>query len=243
MAGHNKWSQIKRKKGANDAQRGKIISKHVRAIQTAVRNGGSGDPNTNLQLRNAVAAAKADTVPVDNIDRAIERGLGGGDTGTFDEVVYEGYGPNGVAMLIEALTDNRNRTAGEVRHAFNKYGGNMSGSTAWQFDSKGMIVFDSEDDQLAELAIDFEVDDIEVEDGVTTVYTQPTELFKVVEQFQQAGFVTDTAQLTKLPQTLSPLSEDEAGSVVRFLEALEDLDDVQNVYTTADLTAISVEDA
>lgn len=243
MAGHNKWSQIKRKKGANDAQRGKIISKHVRAIQTAVRNGGSGDPNTNLQLRNAIAAAKSDDVPVDNIDRAVERGLGGGDTGTFDEVQYEGYGPNGVAMLIEALTDNRNRTAGEVRHAFNKYGGNMSGSTAWQFDSKGMIVFESESDDLAELAINLEVDDIEVEDGVTTVYTEPTALFKTVEQFAEAGFTTDTAQLTKLPQTLSPLSEDEATTVIRFLEALEDLDDVQNVYTTADLTAYNVEDA
>lgn len=243
MAGHNKWSQIKRKKGANDAQRGKIISKHVRAIQTAVRNGGSGDPNTNVQLKNAIAAAKSDDVTGDNIDRAIERGLGASDAGTFDEVIYEGYGPHGVAMLIEALTDNRNRTAGDVRHAFNKYGGNMSGSTAWQFDSKGMVVFESEDEQLQELAIEYGADDLEVEDGVTTVYTPPTELFKTVEAFADAGYETDTAQLTKLPQTMSPLTQSEAEGVVRFLEALEDLDDVQQVYTTADLSAISVDDA
>src|SRR5690625_1404058 len=151
LAGHNKWSQIKRKKAANDAARGKIISKHVRAIQTAVRTGGGGDPDTNVTLRNAVSAARTDDVTADVIERAIERAAGGTEGGDFEEVVYEGYGPAGVAIVVEALTDNRNRTAAEVRHVFSKYGGNMSGSTAWQFDSRGVIVLPDASEDMQEL--------------------------------------------------------------------------------------------
>ncbi len=236
MAGHNKWSQIKRKKGALDQQRGKLISKHIRAIQAAVRSGGGGDPATNLALKNALSAAKSDNVPVDNVERAIERATGGGEGGNFEPAIYEGYGPAGVAVLVEALTDNKNRTAGEVRHVFTKHGGNLSGSTAWQFDSKGMIVVEQVGDAVEEAAIDLGAEDLEVEDGSTVIYTGPTELYAVVEGLQEHGLTAEVSQLTKLPQTMTELSGEEADTVIRFLEALEDLDDVQNVYTTADLT-------
>ena len=236
MAGHNKWSQIKRKKAANDNQRGKIISKHIRAIQTAVREGGSGDPDLNVALRNALAAAKSDNVAADNIDRAIERALGGGDGATsYETVVYEGYGPAGVAVMVEALTDNRNRTVGEVRHVFSKRGGNLSGSVAWQFESKGVIVVPTTGDEVAEAAIEAGAEDIEFDEDATTVYTAPTELFAVAETLQRAGFEPSVSQLTKLPQTLTELPASDADKVVAFIEALEDLDDVQNVYTNADL--------
>lgn len=238
MAGHSKWAQIKRKKAANDKQRGKVISKHIRAIQSAVREGGGGDPSANLPLKNALAAAKSDNVPVDNIDRAIERALGGGDGGTvFETVQYEGYGPAGVAVLVEALTDNRNRTAGEVRHVFSKRGGNLSGSVAWQFETKGIVVVTGDPDAVAEAAIEAGAEDLEVEEGATVITTPPTALYAVVEALQVAGFEPESSELTKVPQTTTELSADEAARVVAFLEAIEELDDVQNVYSTADLSA------
>jgi len=238
VAGHSKWSQIKRKKAVNDKQRGKAISKHIRAIQSAVREGGGGDPTANLPLKNALAAAKSDNVPVDNIDRAIERGLGAADGGAvFETVQYEGYGPSGVAILVEALTDNRNRTAGEVRHVFTKRGGNLSGSVAWQFETKGVIVVTSMDEVVAETAIEAGAEDLEVDDGATVVTTPATELYAVVEALQAAGFEPESSELTKVPQTTTELSAEEAARVVAFMEALEDLDDVQNVFSTADLSA------
>jgi len=240
VAGHNKWSQIKRKKAANDNQRGKVISKHIRAIQSAVREGGGGDPGANLPLKNALAAAKSDNVPVDNIERAIERALGGAEGGTaFETVVYEGYGPGGVAVLVEALTDNRNRTVGEVRHVFSKRGGNLSGSVAWQFETKGLIVVERDDEAVAEAAIEAGAEDIEVEEGATTIYTAPTALYDVVDAMQSAGFEPQVSQLTKVPQTTTALAVDAASRVVSFLDALEELDDVQNVYSTADLSAFA----
>ncbi|HET9027672.1 MAG TPA: YebC/PmpR family DNA-binding transcriptional regulator [Trueperaceae bacterium] len=238
MAGHSKWSQIKRKKGALDKQRGKIISKHVRAIQSAVRSGNSGDPNVNLPLRNALSAAKSDNVAVDNIDRAIERALGGGEGGNFEPAFYEGYGPAGVAMLVETLTDNKNRTAGEVRHVFSKHGGNMSGSTAWQFDTKGMITVEQVGDAVEEAAIELGADDLEMDEGTSVIYTPPAELYAIVEGLQERGMPVDVVQLTKLPQTQTALTPEEARKVMNFLESLEDLDDVQNVYTTADLDSV-----
>jgi len=238
LAGHSKWSQIKRKKGALDKQRGKIISKHVRAIQSAVRSGNSGDPNVNLPLRNALSAAKSDNVAVDNIDRAIERALGGGEGGNFEPAFYEGYGPAGVAMLVETLTDNKNRTAGEVRHVFSKHGGNMSGSTAWQFDTKGMITVEQVGDAVEEAAIELGADDLEMDEGTSVIYTPPAELYAIVEGLQERGMPVDVVQLTKLPQTQTALTPEEARKVMNFLESLEDLDDVQNVYTTADLDSV-----
>jgi YebC/PmpR family DNA-binding regulatory protein len=236
VAGHNKWSQIKRKKAANDNQRGKVISKHIRAIQNAVREGGGADTTANVALKNALAAAKSDNVPIDNIERAIERGLGAADGGAaYETVLYEGYGPHGVAVLVEALTDNRNRTAGEVRHVFTKLGGNLSGSVAWQFEGRGVIVVPVVADALTEAAIEAGALDLEVETDATTIFTSPTHLYAVVDALQTAGFESDVAQLTKVPQTLTPLGPREADRVVAFVEALEDLDDVQNVHTTADL--------
>lgn len=234
MAGHSKWAQIKRKKAANDNQRGKTISKHIRAVQAAVRAGGSGDPSANLALKNTLAAAKSDDVPQDNIDRAIERALGGSEGGGFDEVIYEGYGPAGVALLVEALTDNRNRTVAEVRHAFNKHGGSMSGSTAWQFESKGVITLTDTGERAQELAIELGAEDLEVGEQLT-ITTAPGDLYTVLEGLQAAGFQTDVAQLTKVPQTTTELAGDDAAKLMRLIDALEDLDDVQSVYSTADL--------
>ncbi len=240
MAGHSKWSQIKRKKAVNDKNRGKTIGKHIRAIQSAVREGGSGDPTANLPLKNALGAAKSDDVPQDNIDRAVERALGGGEGNSFDEVAYEGYGPAGVALLVEALTDNRNRTVAEVRHVFSKHGGNMSGSTAWQFESKGVIVVGDTSEGTQELAIELGADDLEADEQLT-IYTGPSELYTVLEGLQKRGLEAEVAQLTKIAQTETELSGIEADKLVRMIEALEDLDDVQNVYTTAALQSGSQE--
>lgn len=239
MAGHSKWSQIKRKKAANDKNRGKMISKHIRAIQAAVREGGSGDQSANLPLKNALAAAKSDDVPQDNIDRAIERALGTSEGSAFDEVAYEGYGPAGVALLIEALTDNRNRTVAEVRHVFSKHGGNMSGSTAWQFESRGVIVLSDVSEKAQELAIELGAEDLEVDEQLT-IYTAPTDLYTVLEGLQGNGLEAEVAQLTKTAQTETEVSEGDGAKVIRLVEALEDLDDVQNVYTTANLRDVLV---
>lgn len=239
MAGHSKWAQIKRKKAANDNQRGKIISKHIRAIQSAVRSGGGGDPSANLALKNALSAAKSDDVPQDNIDRAIERALGGTEGGNFDEVIYEGYGPAGVAILIEALTDNRNRTVADVRHVFNKHGGNMSGSTAWQFDSKGVIVISDTSERAQEAAIELGAEDLELDDGSLTIYTEPTQLYAMVEALQQAQLEPEVSQLTKVPQNPTPVGADDAQKLMKMLDALEELDDVQNVYSTANLDDVA----
>lgn len=239
MAGHSKWSQIKRKKAVNDKNRGKTISKHIRAIQAAVREGASGDPSANLPLKNALAAAKSDDVSQDNIDRAIERALGNSEGNSFDEVAYEGYGPAGVALLVEALTDNRNRTVAEVRHVFSKHGGNMSGSTAWQFESRGVIVLEDVSERAQELAIELGAEDLEVDEQLT-VYTNPTDLYTVLEGLQRNGLEAEVAQLTKLAQTEAEVSESDGGKVIRLIEALEDLDDVQNVYTTANLRDVLV---
>jgi YebC/PmpR family DNA-binding regulatory protein len=237
LSGHSKWSQIKRKKAVNDQQRGKMISKHIRAIQAAVRSGGGGDPSANLSLKNALAAAKSDSVPQENIDRAIERALGGGEGG-YDEVTYEGYGVAGVALLVEALTDNRNRTAADIRHVFSKYGGNMSGSVAWQFDSKGVIELADASEKTQELAIELGAEDLEVEDSSEgkslTIYTAPEALYTVADGLQAQGLEPEV-QLTKLPQNEVELSPEDIAKLMHLIEALEDLDDVQNVYSSASL--------
>jgi YebC/PmpR family DNA-binding regulatory protein len=239
VAGHSKWAQIKRKKAANDNQRGKVISKHIRAIQSAVRSGGGGDPAANLALKNAVSAAKSDDVPQDNIDRAIDRALGGSEGGNFDEVIYEGYGPAGVAILVEALTDNRNRTVAEVRHVFTKHGGNMSGSTAWQFDTKGVIVIGDTSEAAQETAIELGAEDLDMDGESLTIYTDPTRLYAVVEGLQRENIEPEVSQLTKVPQNPTPIGSDDAHKLMRMLEALEELDDVQNVYSTANLDDVA----
>ena len=239
MAGHSKWSQIKRKKAVNDQQRGKIITKHIRAIQSAIREGGTAEVGANVMLKNALAAAKTDNVPQDNISRAIERAVGGGEGNAYEGVTYEGYGVAGVAVIVEALTDNRNRTAGEVRSTFGKYGGNMSGGTAWQFDTKGMIVVpDSE--TVQELAIELGAEDMNSEDGSLTIYTAAGDVYTIADKLQTKGFIPEMTQITKIAQNETKLSSEDVAKVARMIEALEDLDDVQNVYSSANLENLEV---
>ncbi|MBC7645980.1 MAG: YebC/PmpR family DNA-binding transcriptional regulator [Pseudopedobacter sp.] len=244
MAGHSKWSQIKRKKGANDVRRSGIISKHIRAITTAVRSGGSGDPAGNLSLKNAIAAAKTDTVPVDNIENAIKRAVGEGSSATvFDEVVYEGYGPGGTALLIETLTDNRNRTVGEIRSVMNKRGGNLgnAGSVAWQFDQKGIVVVSSAEETVQDAAIELGAEDIqETEDGLE-IYTAPTELFLVSEGLSGQKFPVVSASLTMIASSTVDLNDEDARKLLVLLEYLEDLDDVQRVTSNANLSEVMEE--
>jgi len=244
VAGHSKWSQIKRKKGANDVRRSGIISKHIRAITNAVRSGGSGDPAGNLSLKNAIAAAKTDTVPADNIENAIKRAVGEGVNATvFDEVVYEGYGPGGTAILVETLTDNRNRTVGEIRNVMNKRGGNLGngGSVAWQFDQKGVIVVSSTDESVQDAAIELGAEDIqETEDGLE-IYTAPHELFLVSEGLSSQKFVVASASLTMIASSTVDLNEDDTRKLLALLEYLEDLDDVQRVTSNANLQDVMEE--
>ncbi len=240
MAGHSKWSQIKRKKAVNDKERSKSISKHIRAIQSAVREGGSGEASNNLFLKNALTAAKSDSVPIDNIERAIERALGGAEGGGYETVFYEGYGPAGVAVLVEVLTDNRHRTAADVRHVFSKHGGNMSGSTLWQFELRGVIVLEQASEHAQELAIELGAQDLEQDEDGLTIYTDASDLYTVSEGLAAKGLEPSMHQLTRLPQTETFLETADAEKAARFLEALEALDDVQNVYSTANLEGLDV---
>ena len=238
MAGHSKWSQIKRKKGANDKRRSGVISKHVRAITAAVRSGGSGDPAGNLALKNAIAAAKTDTVSAENIDNAVRRALSNAESGAdYKAVVYEGYGPGGTAILIETLTDNVNRTVSDIRAVFSKRGGSLgnSGSVAWQFENKGVILLRDGSEAAQEAAIELGAEDLqESEDGLE-ISTAPAELYLVSEGLGERGFPVTSAQLSMLPSNTVSVSGADADKLMALLEALEDLDDVQNVYSNADL--------
>lgn len=242
MAGHSKWKQIKRAKAKNDAQRGAIISKHVRAIQVAVREGGP-DPDANVNLRNALLAAKADNVPGDNLQRAIDRAAGGADDRPIEAVAYEGYGPGGVAMLVQALTDNRQRTVSEVRHAFDRHGGSLgtAGSVAWQFDRRGIIVAADASEATQELAIELGALDFQVtDDGKLEIQTDPVELDRTVKVLESRGVAVDSAEIGMIPQNVIAAPEGRAGQLLRLLEALEELDDVQNVYSNLDFATVQV---
>lgn len=238
MAGHSKWAQIKRKKGANDKKRSAMYSKHIRAIQAAVRSGGGGDPAGNLALKNAIAAAKADTVPADNIDNAIKRAAGAAEgSADYKEQTYEGYGPGGTAIFIETLTDNVNRTVADIRSVFNKRGGSMgnSGSVAWQFEKKGVILLTDTSEKAQEVAIESGAEDIdESEDGLE-ISTAPNDLYTVQDALATAGFSVESGQLTMIPSSTVAVTGDDAKKLLTLVEYLEELDDVQNVYTNADL--------
>ena len=239
MSGHSKWSTIKRKKGAADAKRGKIFTKIIKEIIIAARSGG-GDINSNPRLRTAVLAAKAENMPRDNIDRAIKKGTGELEGVNYEEFTYEGYGPGGVAMLLEVLTDNKNRTVAEVRHIFSKQNGNLgeAGCVSWMFEKKGLISVDkagADEDRLIEVALDagaLDVKDAGKEFDVTT----PPDTFEVVKKkLETTGFKSTYGEVTMVPQTTVRLSGKEAEQMLKLMEGLEDSDDVQKVYANFDI--------
>ena len=241
MSGHSKWSSIKHKKAASDAKRGAQFTKLARAIQVAAREGG-GDPEGNAALANAVQKARDARMPKDNIERAIAKGTGAGrDAEAIESVTYEGYGPGGVAILVEALTDNRNRTGSEVRHTFSKSGGNLGepGSVAWVFEKKGVIVVDatrySEDDLMP--AIEAGAEDVGIDDDVYEVTTEPGDFTAVRGALEQAGIDFESADLTMRPTSRVEVDESQAGSLIRLLDALEDHDDVAAVHANFELDA------
>ncbi|HEY8121343.1 MAG TPA: YebC/PmpR family DNA-binding transcriptional regulator [Myxococcota bacterium] len=238
MSGHSKWATIRRKKGAIDAKRGKVFTKIIREISTAARLGG-GQIDGNPRLRLVVDKARAANMPKDTIQRAIQKGAGGGEGSNFEEVVYEGYGPGGVAVLIEGLTDNRARTVSEVRHCFSKHGGNLGaqGCVSHLFEKKGNIVLEGVDgDKLMEAALEGGADDVIEDEGLFTVVTRPHELESVKGALEEAGFAPKSAEITMHPSTQVPLTGEAAESMVKLADALEDLDDVQNVHANFDIS-------
>lgn len=233
MAGHSKWANIKHRKAAQDAKRGKIFTKLIREITTAARLG-DADPANNPRLRAAVAAALTGNMTRDTINRAIQRGAGGGDGEQLETIVYEGYGPAGSAVMVECLTDNRNRTVAEVRHAFSKCGGNLGtdGSVAYLFSKKGLLTFVGVDeDALMDAALEAGADDVVTEeDGSIEVYTSPNDFGAVLDGLEAAGFKPQSAEVTMIPSTEAELDAETAPKLMRLIDMLEDLDDVQEVY-------------
>jgi YebC/PmpR family DNA-binding regulatory protein len=241
MSGHSKWSSIKHKKGAADAKRGKLFSKLTRAIIVAAREGGP-DPSGNLALQNAIEKARSYSMPKDNIDRAIAKGSGAdADTSAFETVVYEGYGPSGVAVIVEALTDNRNRTAGEVRHTFAKNDGNLgtSGAVLWLFERRGVALVPAsgvDEDELVLAAADAGADDVTLDGSSYQILSAPETLAAVREALEAAGFAVESAELTMLPKTTVEVAdESDAKKVLRLMDQLEDNDDVQDVFANFDI--------
>ena len=237
MAGHSKWANIQYRKGVQDAKRGKTFTKLIREITVAARTGG-GDPAGNARLRHAIDKALAQNMPKDNIERAVQRGTGELEGAHYDEVRYEGYGPGGVAILVECQTDNRNRTAGDVRYAFTKNGG-TDGSVAYLFKKTGVIGFapGASEDAMVEAALDAGADDVVTEDsGAIEVLTAPEALPKVRESLARAGLKPTSAELTERPSTAIAVEGEDAERLLRLLETLEDLDDVQHVYTNAEFS-------
>ena len=238
MSGHSKWHNIQKTKGAADAKRAQAFTKIAREMIVAVKEGGSGDPNNNSRLAAVITKAKAANMPNDNIKRTIDKALGAGNTDNYEKIVYEGYGPSGVAVIVETMTDNRNRTAGEIRHYFDKYGGNLGAANcvSWSFDKKGVIVIDNEDEELDEDEVMMEVldcgaDDFEAEDDVFTVYTDPDDFNAVADAMTQKGYSFVSAQIEMVPQNYQKLTDPEQISLMeKLLDIMDDDDDVQNVW-------------
>jgi YebC/PmpR family DNA-binding regulatory protein len=240
MSGHSKWSTIKRQKGAADAKRGQLFTKLAREISIAARQG-LPDPEANTRLRLAVDRARAANMPKENIERAIQRASGAGQGDQYEEIFYEGYGPGGTALMIQAQTDNRNRTVGEVRAVLTRSGGTLgeNGSVGWMFDQMGVIevpVAAADPDEIALTAIDAGASDVETEDDAVVIYTEPTDLHRTREALAASGFPIEAAQLTMRPKTLVAPEPDVAVKVIRLVEKLEDLDDVQEVFTNIDVS-------
>ncbi|GFO68293.1 putative transcriptional regulatory protein [Geomonas limicola] len=244
MSGHNKWSTIKHKKGAADAKRGKVFTKIIKEITVAAKLGG-GDPDGNPRLRTAIDKAKAENMPKDNVERAIKKGVGGMEGVNYEETTYEGYGPGGTAVLVEVMTDNRNRTVSDVRSIFSKCNGNMgeSGCVSWLFDKKGLLVFpkSTDFDKLFEAAIEAGADDVADEDEQYEVLTDPTAFHEVKTALEAAGFKPENSEITMIPQTMVKLDGKNAENMLKLMDRLEDNDDVQNVYANFDISAEDME--
>jgi len=240
MSGHSKWATIKRQKGANDARRGQLFTKLAREISLAARDG--GDPNFNFKLRLIVDKARASNMPKENIERAIKRGSGTGDDGAvLEEVTYEGYGPHGVAILMQVVTDNRNRTVSEIRRALTRGGGNLgeSGSVGWLFDSKGLIGLTGDrmnQDKVFELALEAGAEDVQFGEETAEIYTLPSDLQAVRQAFQDARYHVEDAEVTMLPKTYIALAPADTLQVMNLIETLEELDDVSKVYANLEIS-------
>lgn len=246
MAGHSKWANIKRKKAKTDAQRGKIFTKLGRAISVAVKEGGS-DPELNPRLKDAIAKAKEANMPNENIERCIKKASGELGSVVYEEITYEGYGPNGVAIIVEVLTDNRNRTAGEIRHLFDRSGGSLgaTGCVSWMFDRKGIIVIEKteevDEDNLIMCALEAGADDVLDEDEVFEVITQPTNFSEVREHLEKNGFKFISADVEMVPQNYVKLNEEESKKILALVDQIEDNDDVQHVYHNLDFEDLNLE--
>jgi YebC/PmpR family DNA-binding regulatory protein len=246
MSGHSKWATIKHKKGALDAKRGKIFTRLIKEITIAAKNGG-GDPDSNPRLRTAIAAAKAENMPADNIKRAVQRGTGELPGSTYEEFTLEGYGPGGVALMLDINTDNRNRTVSEIRHAFGKNGGNMAeaGAVSWMFHKKGDIVVPksaTSEDDLMGIVLEAGADDLRDDGENWEVVTDPSSFEAVVEAVKKAGIHPASAEVAMIPQNYIKLEGQQATTMIRLVEALEEHDDVQNVHSNFDIDAKLLEE-
>ncbi len=240
MSGHSKWSTIKRKKAAEDAKRGQVFTKLGRELMIAAREGGA-DPDVNFKLRLIVDKARAANMPKDNIERAIRRGAGLEKSDALEEITYEGYGPKGVALLVQVVTDNRNRTVADVRRQFNRLGGSLgeSGCVAWLFEPKGYIavaVDDRDPEELFELAVEAGAEDVEIGDDLVEIYTAPNDFQWVREFLQRRGIAFESAEISMIPKSLTQLDAQETMKAMRLIEALEELDDVQQVYSNLNIS-------
>jgi len=241
MSGHSKWATIKRKKAATDAARGRVFTRLIKEITIAARNGG-GDPAGNPRLRTAIAAAKAANMPADNIDRAIKKGTGELEGVHYEEITYEGYGPGGVAILVDTVTDNKNRTAAELRHIFSKNGGNLGsqGCVAWMFEPKGLITVDAskvDEDTLMSVALDAGAEDIKAEDGEFEVVTPPSAFEAVKKALEDRKIPMVASELTKVPQNTVQLDAGHAATMLKLMDAIEEFEDTQRVYANFDIPA------
>ena len=239
MSGHSKWATIKHKKGALDAKRGKIFTRLIKEITIAAKLGG-GDADGNPRLRGAIAAAKAENMPSENIKRAIQRGTGELEGVSYEEITYEGYGPGGVAIIVDVLTDNKNRAVSEIRHAFSKNGGNLGaeGAVAWMFSTKGVITVPksaASEEKITEIVLDAGAEDLSDQGESWEILTDPKDFEAVTNALKTAGIAYETAEVTKIASTYTKLEGTQANAMIRLLETLEDLDDTQNVYSNFDM--------
>lgn len=245
MSGHSKWSTIKRKKAANDSKRGKIFTRILKEVTVAARLGG-GDADGNPRLRTAVQEARSNNVPNDNIERAIKKGSGELEGAAYEEICYEGYGPSGVAILVETMTDNRNRTVGEIRHLFTKFGGNLgeAGCVNWMFDKRGYFLIESDamdEEVFMEMAMELEVEDFSTDKGDYEIFTAPAGYHQVKEALAQREVPVALSELAMLPQTYADVPEGKMPTILRIVEALESLDDVQSVWSNVDIDESALE--